>query len=535
MNYPQPSNDSDEVETTERRSSRGIKVWREGDPTHKSNPNDGYTKQYEEHVWRELAGDAEMRVICPCGWSYVGPTREATRRAKSHKEGDHSGDRMSGNDVRDLILEIRSSGRGYSIVTTGRDHYKVVDSNGKTVMDEAGPITIASTPSDPRTVRNDRARLRRAGVLTHPDAPKTDAPKKSPARDLAAERAAREAEASRKRQTDTLALRSRLEPLVAKMGGWDSKGMQAAVGRALFQHAKEARLGMPGTIDSSLMAAHVARKGGTLSERMVAVWESFVDRLDVYENPKAELDHLVRAHYGIEDPPDAEKPRLKGEAAEAVADEARAASEPEKSAGRPKATEDDKAKTVEIRRRIVALMEKYEGGSYSFYDSLLETGKNLGGVNGWNPSSTARRPIKQFRSTVASIIAQRTTLLSARAVRWWTMVLDERERDGTKPPVETPTPPAKAARRPPRSTYRSGAPGAKKAARTTTKKETVVAEKKVETPPIRQIDEAPTLALRVFADLVTPDGAANANGAMEIAKEILKLEVNQILAGGTAK
>jgi hypothetical protein len=57
--------------------------------------------------------------------------------------------------------------RGYSISRLGgKGHPRVIDENGEPVRGPDGmPVHICSSPSDYRSMRNDIARLRRAGVI----------------------------------------------------------------------------------------------------------------------------------------------------------------------------------------------------------------------------------------------------------------------------------------------------------------------------------------------------------------------------------
>jgi hypothetical protein len=60
---------------------------------------------------------------------------------------------MSNADTRRLIVDLKR--RGYTVVLVGSGHYRVRAADGRLV------VTIAATPSDWRTRRNEIARIRR--------------------------------------------------------------------------------------------------------------------------------------------------------------------------------------------------------------------------------------------------------------------------------------------------------------------------------------------------------------------------------------
>lgn len=546
MNSPRPSDES-KTRRKSRRDRRLKRMWHEGMPTHKSNPEDGFTVEYEEHVWRELVDAAELTVECWCSWRFTGPTDVAQRRLREHretKEGAHGDDPMN-VAVRELMLEIRKQGKGFKIVPSGRDHYKVLDGSGNPIVDESGPLTIAATPSDTRTVRNDRARLRRAGVL--PMANERDEraeKKKSDVRDLAAERAQREAEASRSRADRTLAIRQRLEPLVAGMGGWDKAGMQANFGRALFQHAKDNSISIPSTIDSALMNVHTLRKGQTLSDAMAGSWDSFLDRLELYENPDAIIQSLVHRQKGTPPPEDQEAPRFKKsvtQTTETILAEERPTPKVEKphtpkkakkKTGRPPASAEKLARGIEIKTRLKERFEKEGGTKREFSERLMKIGK----TDGWNPSANAKKPKQAFTFIVANFLSGSTKTVSPEQEAWFTNALDRWDQIdaagiATPAPTKPPAKPTKRLVKPsPGPVGAMGRPARKRPAKAAPKKEKALAEKaKTNGSSVTRIDDAPTLGLRVFADLVT-SGNTSREEAMDVAKAILLLEINDLLA-----
>lgn len=210
------------------------------------------------------------------------------------------------SEVQELIRRVRAT--GYKVVKDGRSaHYKVLDPKGAKVIDAHGPVIIASSPADSTWRGKAVRRLIGAGVF------KTDPYKSSRAdkngdeeRELSpAEKKEQERKEKREREdrrnaarTDglkerTAVLRGRLEPIIAKLGGWARSSVGGGISMAEFADvvgawAAKSHVDVPTTILGQPAPFSMWRNaisslkapGGTMSAQWLPIFEKFVDTLE---------------------------------------------------------------------------------------------------------------------------------------------------------------------------------------------------------------------------------------------------------------
>lgn len=156
--------------------------------------------------------------------------------------------------MRELIAIIRKN--GFKVVKTGGgSHQKILAPNGAVVRDDNGPLILSGSPSEHRWRDMHVNRLMKAGVLKSDpwDPRKTnegengDGGGKSP-QDEKKEREKEERRAAAQERSDRLRVRtqklqSRLEPIVAKLGGWSrgNTGVSIADFQVIVRHWQETR------------------------------------------------------------------------------------------------------------------------------------------------------------------------------------------------------------------------------------------------------------------------------------------------------
>lgn len=235
-------------------------------------------------------------------------------------------------EVRDLIQRINQT-KKYKVVKSGSKHHKVVHADGpnknKPVTDANGPLIISGSPSDARFREMTVKRLMGAKVFTSdpykatpsgPQAAETNGngngeKKKgglSPFADPEKKAAIHEAKVkaikakSAKAMEETGQLRSRLEPVVSRIGGWGDRGgrfntdwtMEERRARtlsltelgAVARHWAESRgreeaprlKGTRTIVDVKVFAqaaGNLKLPGHTLGDQWRPFWTAFVDEL----------------------------------------------------------------------------------------------------------------------------------------------------------------------------------------------------------------------------------------------------------------
>lgn len=195
----------------------------------------------------------------------------------------------SAKELKPLIDEIRKN--GFKVAPSGK-HRKVVDVEGKimgarnkVVTDENGPIIISSTPGDFRARDMHVKRLlKRKVILRDPWAVDKGEGKEGRKAGFSEEdrQRGRErvAEEARRRHERTMQVRARIEPIIAKLGGWDKRGMVSEIGRvALHFTTKQHKPGWK-TEAGAMQGANSLKKGNTLSDAAVDAWNLLCDELE---------------------------------------------------------------------------------------------------------------------------------------------------------------------------------------------------------------------------------------------------------------
>lgn len=200
-------------------------------------------------------------------------------------------------ELEPLVKAVRA--RGFRVVPSGGGHYKILGKDNKAVRDDDGPLIISGSPSERRARDMHVHRLMKAKVLLiDPWAPDKgnaangngDGKKRSRIADpdVQAAKIAAIKEKSRKQAALTLELRGRLEPLVVKLGGWNSSGSRGGSGVTASELGLVARhwanvhsrVGVWANDAAARGAAQTLKTGGTLGEKPRELFTLIVDELE---------------------------------------------------------------------------------------------------------------------------------------------------------------------------------------------------------------------------------------------------------------
>lgn len=222
-------------------------------------------------------------------------------------------------EVRELVKEIRAN--GFSVVSGGK-HTRVLDPKGKlgpkgsVVRDKDGPVIISQTPGDVNWRDMAEGRLRRAGVLpakakVHKAKGANGQEELSKAEREKAQKVARQ-QATRgqldERHQRTVAIRARLEPLVAKAGGWNHARGPSSTGVQLNELGMIAMLWAqrdPNQVvtfaseKAAAQSAQILREGGTLTDDRAVFWSALVTDWEDADNPQAWYFERLREAKGL--------------------------------------------------------------------------------------------------------------------------------------------------------------------------------------------------------------------------------------------
>ena len=193
-------------------------------------------------------------------------------------------------DIRPLIDAAKAN--GYKVVPSGRSkHMRVLDSKGKVVVDDNGPVIVSGSPGDHRMRDMHVQRFIAAGIIKPEQNPWK--PEKGKGADgqpevIDEEKARRErvrlegmAEANRERAERTRKIRSRWEPIIARIGGWEKRGTVADAGIILYHFAKtHGRTEAPKSVNSATQLITRVKRGDTLSADSAVCFEILLDDLE---------------------------------------------------------------------------------------------------------------------------------------------------------------------------------------------------------------------------------------------------------------
>lgn len=205
------------------------------------------------------------------------------------------------NWQRILIKEIRAN--GFKVARTGNGaHQKVLTKQGAVVTDTNGALLISGSPSDHRAREMHVQRFMAAGVLkkdpfkaTREGDTDDRQPKhlKDPAVEARRLAALRERSDALKQQS--MVIRSRVEPVVAKLGGWGNRTSLGAVSPLEFAEVcwnwairadrrelpETTTRGEPVTLDHMRQAVmRLKNPSETLPERWLPIMKAFADELE---------------------------------------------------------------------------------------------------------------------------------------------------------------------------------------------------------------------------------------------------------------
>jgi hypothetical protein len=218
----------------------------------------------------------------------------------------------SGGKQKDLnVLRKIIEADGYKVVPSGSGHWRILNAKGAVVVDDNGPVIMSGTTSEIRGRDMAVHRLMKAGILKRD--PWAPTPKREGERDTEemndAERAAHEREMEERRTTDhlraqrTLRIRERLEPVVARLGGWEKRGMVAEVGLVAHYFADRKELPERWTSPSGAAEnAEALRKGATLSDNIANLWEHLLSELESWPDTQLRWMQLLREAKGVDEP-----------------------------------------------------------------------------------------------------------------------------------------------------------------------------------------------------------------------------------------
>lgn len=242
-------------------------------------------------------------------------------------------------DVRPLITAARKN--GFTVVPDGRSkHAKVVygktfgAKSGQRVMaDDGKPLIISTTPSEARNRDLMANRMLKAGVIKREQVPWwNEKPKddksggkrrtafNDPTRreEIEAAKLAGIREKSQRLNEQTAKLRSRLEPMIVKMGGWKERGGKGSgvaatelAGVAAHFARSRGRMELPKDVSENALKASaqtLKTPGGTLGDRWLPFWTLFVDELERTGDPLGRWLELYREWKGIPERKEVETP-----------------------------------------------------------------------------------------------------------------------------------------------------------------------------------------------------------------------------------
>jgi len=196
-------------------------------------------------------------------------------------------------EIKPLLEVIKRN--GFQVVPSGK-HLKILK-NGAVVTDKSGkhgggPIILSSTPSESRDRDMTVKKLINNGIIK----PEQDPWKPKKGKEAAdgqpetidEEKQRREAarleglaSANRERAERTRKIRSRWEPIIARLGGWDKRGMQSEAGLIVYHYAKtRGREEAPASVTSAQQMVIRVKRGDTLSAKACVCFEILLDDLE---------------------------------------------------------------------------------------------------------------------------------------------------------------------------------------------------------------------------------------------------------------
>lgn len=224
------------------------------------------------------------------------------------------------NELKRLVVA-----QGFRFVPNGSGHLKLLNKKGAVVVDDKGPVIMSTSASDIRARDMHVKRLMKAGALKsdpykdqQPIGKRNDGDAQQSRREksIAAitspeARAARkesDVQRSKEREANTAKLRSRIEPFVMSLGGWDKSGTAADLSKVLFYFLKARnRTEAFSSLDSCAQNVYTLKKGNTLSDRSVDAWSFLLDEIeragDTVEARRMRYHELLRDALGLNAPP----------------------------------------------------------------------------------------------------------------------------------------------------------------------------------------------------------------------------------------
>jgi hypothetical protein len=442
---------------------------------------------------------------------------------------------------------------------------------------------------------NTVARFRKAGVLVrNGDAATKSTTAKTKADDESTKRKEKAEADQRERIARTKVIRERIETLVVKMGGWDKRGTQSALAGAFYTFSHDNDFKVPSSRNSSQMMVHTLRRGQTLSAESADVWEAFLNTIEAKDDPVAQV-LLLHGEKDDGEEKISATPTAKPEASSlseeetvkrileyaesgksrvwiarqlfgdegkrkevaAVIKEAKRSAEQETKERRPRgpASEESVAYCAAVRARLLPILEKLDGKQAQRHMDFWKNGNELTrpgdpypGDNGKTELASAIMGSDHVRKVAKGDV--KTIMEKFRP--WWDRNLaDYEERFGlaetpTEPVVEPePEPETEPAAAEPEEVADQPVLLTIEEIREELKKwrdeiyadldvrhddpepiGPLVAAELASIPP-RAIseEETPTLALEALERMVPR------SGAIEVARKILMLEINALLAG----
>lgn len=236
-------------------------------------------------------------------------------------------------EVQDLIRKINAT-KTFKVVKNGQKHYKVITKAGAAVVDENGPLIISSSPSEFRFREMTVKRLMGAGVFssdpykeTRSDAEPNDGQRVKGQKlqggakrnrladpDVQAKKVEAVKAKSRRYNELTAQMRSDLEPLVVKLGGWRLRpgdevggGISAVLmadvmthwaksrGREEYPKRTYANRSADPESGARSSAQNLKKPGATIGEHWYPIWRLFVD--DLLEADKKDKREGVRKRW----------------------------------------------------------------------------------------------------------------------------------------------------------------------------------------------------------------------------------------------
>lgn len=200
---------------------------------------------------------------------------------------------LKSRELRELQRRFKPE---FSVEETSRNHYRIVDADGKAVRVEGKILTLPKTPHGGRQTKNIEATLKRAGILQEEVQPerRTNGDVSAAEKRRRERFAAAQAERQRNRQKVANDLSARLKTVLEPIGVWGLPGTPADLSYiGAFLARQQGKEGY--TPDLVYSSANRVLNKAWVEVRYQELWNELAERLEEAPNPvEAYYLHLRR-------------------------------------------------------------------------------------------------------------------------------------------------------------------------------------------------------------------------------------------------